>query len=491
MSEPKRLHPIAVLLNIIKSIKELVFPFLLVVVLPGKNDGIPGWIQPLVIGIIVLLLIVNAFIQWLRFTYRIEDGEFRIESGVIVRKKRYIKFDRIHSIDISEGIIQRIFRLVKVNIETAGGTQADAVLSAIRKSEAVQLNALIIEEKNKKTNNSLEGDFSEAGIKGNGEVEKATSVFKQTLPQLFIMAATSGAIGVFLSGGIAFISQFDEIIPFERIFKDYEEFIGMGTIILTVLAILGLLVVYVLATLSMVIRYASFTVVKTDEEIVISRGLLEKRRLTIPIHKVQGIRIMENLVRKPLGLATVYLEYAGGSVEDKESLSIMLFPLIKRKHLHGKIQEILPVYQTAMEMTPLPKRAYSRYVFRKGIYIIPIIGAMVWFFRPWGFLSLLLIPFALVWAYLQYRDAGWSIEGNLLLLCSRFLSKETLIMQRNRIQSITYKKSWFQKRKELATISASIKSGVGSQVGMVVDVEEKDCQIIKSWFLPKKAVDSQ
>lgn len=272
MSEPKRLHPIAVLLNIIKSIKELVFPFLLVVVLPGKNDGIPGWIQPLVIGIIVLLLIVNAFIQWLRFTYRIEDGEFRIESGVIVRKKRYIKFDRIHSIDISEGIIQRIFRLVKVNIETAGGTQADAVLSAIRKSEAAQLNALIIEEKNKKTNNSLEGDFSEEGIKGNGEVEKATSVFKQTLPQLFIMAATSGAIGVFLSGGIAFISQFDEIIPFERIFKDYEEFIGMGTIILTVLAILGILVVYVLATLSMVIRYASFTVVKTDEEIVISRG---------------------------------------------------------------------------------------------------------------------------------------------------------------------------------------------------------------------------
>src|SRR5688572_29934520 len=106
MSDPKRLHPIAVLLNIIKSIKELVIPFLLVVVIPGKNEGIPGWIQPLVIAIIILLIIGNAFLQWLRFTYRIEEGEFRIESGVFVRKKRYIKFDRIHSIDISEGIIQ-------------------------------------------------------------------------------------------------------------------------------------------------------------------------------------------------------------------------------------------------------------------------------------------------------------------------------------------------------------------------------------------------
>lgn len=486
MSDPKRLHPIAVLLNIIKSIKELVIPFLLVVILPGNNEGIPGWIQPLVIAIIILFIIGNAFLQWLRFTYRIEEGEFRIESGVFVRKKRYIKFDRIHSIDISEGIIQRVFSLVKLNIETAGGSQADAVLSAISKSDADRINAFISEEKNAYT--PLDSDKE---VADNEFAVKSSSVFKQTLPQLFAMAATSGAVGVFLSGAVAFISQFDEMIPFERIFKDYEDFIEMGTFILTLFALVALLAVYVLATLSMVIKYASFTVIKTDEEIVISRGFLEKRRLTIPIHKIQGIRIMENLIRKPLGLATVYIEYAGGSMEDKESLSIMLFPLIRKKHLQKKILEILPVYETGTEMTPIPKRALSRYVFRKFLYLIPIIGALVWFIRPWGYLSLLLVPLAVFWAYMQYRDAGWSIEGNLLLLSSRFFSKQTLIMQRSRIQSITYKKSWFQNRKEIATISASIKSGVTSRVGMVADVEEKDCLIIKSWYLPKKAVDSQ
>ncbi|MBR8644151.1 PH domain-containing protein [[Brevibacterium] frigoritolerans] len=92
--------------------------------------------------------------------------------------------------------------------------------------------------------------------------------------------------------------------------------------------------------------------------------------MTIPIHKIQGIRIMENLIRKPLGLATVYIEYAGGSMEDKESLSIMLFPLIRKKHLQGKILEILPVYETDTKMKPIPKRALSRYVFRKFLYLI-------------------------------------------------------------------------------------------------------------------------
>ncbi|MDO7485714.1 PH domain-containing protein [Peribacillus frigoritolerans] len=154
--------------------------------------------------------------------------------------------------------------------------------------------------------------------------------------------------------------------------------------------------------------------------------------------------MMENLIRKPLGLATVYIEYAGGSMEDKESLSIMLFPLIRKKHLQKKILEILPVYKTDTEMTPIPKRALSRYVFHKFLFLIPIIGALVWFFRPWGYFSLLLVPLAIFWAYMQYRDAGWSIEGDLLLLSSRFFSKQTLIMQRSRIQSITYKKVGFR-----------------------------------------------
>ncbi|MGE7664003.1 PH domain-containing protein [Peribacillus sp. NPDC097197] len=486
MFEPKRLHPIAVLLNIIKSIKELVLPFLIVIVLPGQNNDVPGWVQPLVIGVVVLLLVIRAFIQWLRFTYRLESGELRIESGVFIRKKRYIKFDRIHSIDISEGIIQRIFRLVKVNIETAGGTQADAVLSAIRKSEANQLNTIIIEEKKKKTSSDiLEGERTEEDLHV-VEKDRASSTFKQALPQLFVMAATSGAIGVFLSGGIAFISQFDEIIPFEKIFKNYEEYIGLGSVILTGFAILGLLVVYVLATVSMVIRYANFTALRTGEELVITRGLLEKKQLTIPIRKVQGIRIMENLVRKPLGLATVYLEYAGGSVEDRESLSIMLFPLIKKKHLPDKIQEFLPGYETVADIKPLPRRAYYRYVIRKAIVLIPIIAVLIWFFRTWGFFSLLLIPLAFLWSYLQFIEAGWKTQGDLLILSSRLISKQTLIMPRNRIQSLTYKKGYFQKRSHLATISASIKSGISSQVGTVVDIEDKDCHLIEKWYLHNK-----
>ena len=484
MFEPRRLHPVAILLMIIKSIKDLVLPVIVVVVLPSRNDGIPGWVQPLVLGVVLLILLVYSFLQWWRFTYRIESGEFRMESGVFVKKKRYIKFDRIHSINISEGIIQRLFGLVKVNIETAGGNQADAILTAIKKHEAEQLNERILEEKKKKSTQTPEDTLQVEAI-SEPLPEKTAAVYTQSIPQLILMAATSGAIGVFLSGGIAFISQFDDIIPFERIFKNYEAYIRMSTIILTLFAIIALAVVYALATISMVIKYANFTVQKTGEELIISRGLLEKRQLTIPVHKIQGIRIMENLVRRPLGLATVYLEYAGGSMEDKESLTIMLFPLIRKKRLSAEIQNFMPDYLMPTEIKPVPKRAYMRFLYRKAYFIIPIIAVLIWLFHLWGLLSLLLIPLAAIWSYFQMREIGWDIKGDLLMISSCFLSKQTLIMKKNRIQSITVKKSYFQEQKRLATVKASIKSGISAREGTAVDIEAGDSEQIKAWFIPK------
>lgn len=45
--------------------------------------------------------------------------------------------ERIQTIDSSEGIIQRIFGLVKVQVETAGGTtEAEAIFTAVTKEEA-------------------------------------------------------------------------------------------------------------------------------------------------------------------------------------------------------------------------------------------------------------------------------------------------------------------------------------------------------------------
>src|SRR5690606_27229953 len=143
-----KLHPISALINFVKGLKELIVPFLVVFGVNLFRDGglsamfNQGWqgLIPVIIGSVVLIFVLIAgIIKWKRFVYWFEDGELRIEYGLFVKKKRYIPFDRIQSLNYTEGIFHRPLGLVKVKVETAGSGkvgQAEAELTAISREDA-------------------------------------------------------------------------------------------------------------------------------------------------------------------------------------------------------------------------------------------------------------------------------------------------------------------------------------------------------------------
>ncbi|MBA9029224.1 PH domain-containing protein [Peribacillus huizhouensis] len=484
MFEPKRLHPVAVLSSILQTLKEAIIP-LIVLLFLGSSSG--KSIQFIIFGVICFFLIIRSFLSWLKLTYWVEDGELRIESGVFIRKKRYIRFERIHSIDVSEGIVQRIFGLVQLKVETAGANDGkpEAELTAITKQESNEIVAIFNEVKARKKKLDFErvneADAFEELIKEE-EMDSASIVFKQTFPQLFLMAATSGGIGVVLSGAVAFLAQFDELIPFKKISAEAERFIQSGVLLIILTVLLLFILAYLIATARIVFIYAYFTVRKVEEELIISRGLLEKRQLTIPLKKIQGIRISENLIRQPLGYASVYLEYAGGSALDKDTVNVLLFPLVNKEQLKEKINQFVPGYELQTGMKGLPKRSYIRYFIRQLFIIIPVIAFISWFIWPWGLTSFTLIPITAIWAYLIFREGGWNISGNQLQLRTRVVSKHTYIFQKNRLQVFDRRVSYFQRRRQLCTIAATVKSGAGPREGKLIDLEQKDAEFINDWF---------
>lgn len=114
MSEPKRLHPAAVILNlfhiIIETIKNIILPFFLVYIV--NSNHFIRFYGGIALAVLLIWLITASVIEWRKFTYRIEDGEFRIEEGLFFTKKRYISIDRIQSMNTSAGIIQRLLSLL-------------------------------------------------------------------------------------------------------------------------------------------------------------------------------------------------------------------------------------------------------------------------------------------------------------------------------------------------------------------------------------------
>lgn len=468
MSEPKRLHPIVILLTIGTRIKDFIFTFIAMFFI-WNNGGKLLLFGASAIAIIGIILV--SIVSWLRYTYRLEENELRIEYGVFVRKKRYIPLERIQSLDISEGLLQRLCGMVKVQVETAGGSgkdEAEAVLSAISKEEARYIQEYVAGAKNSSEPNVHE--------------DPSQIVYKITLSQLILLSLTSGGVGVVISAVLAFLSQLDDFIPYEKVFRGIEQWAVSNLILIALLIFAGLLIAWILALFGTMLKYANFHVTKTEHDLVISQGLLEKRQMTIPLTRIQAIRINENIVRQWLGYGSVSVESAGGSASNKEGSKVLLLPLVKLQDIEQILGPVLTDYQFTSSFTSVPKRAMNRYIFRSWIIMVPLVVVSIVFLKVWGLFSLIILALVTFWGVLKYKDAGWSLEEKQLSLRYRSMVRTTVFIKKNKIQSIEMRESYFQRRKDLATLEAFVKVGFGGAGGRVIDMDIMDGKKVYTWF---------
>ncbi|WP_226576541.1 PH domain-containing protein [Halobacillus litoralis] len=486
MYEPKRLHPISSVINFVKTLKDAALPLLLVFVLNGNIfSGDVDWI-PLLIWIGVLFLVlISGVIRWLRFSYWMEEGELRIEYGFIFRKKRYIPVDRIQSLDFSEGIFHRPLNLVKVSVETAGSTgsqNAEAELTAIRREEAKELETLIFQEKSGYVSTGEEAD--------DADIEAAQSprekVYGMDMKDIVLMAITSGGAGVVLSGVIAFFSQIMDNLPIGKIYDEILDWIQIGVLVVAFTAFVVLLIAYAISIVLTIFRYANFAVYLEADDLIITRGWLEKKQMTIPINRIQGIRIDENLIRQPMGYASVTLISAGGSVLKNDEHQLRMLPMIKKNEIQKVLKMILSDYQMVDEFKQPPSRSKYRYMIRHSwLGFLAAVPVSIFFF-PYGLLSISAGIFLVFLGGMAYRDAGWNAYDTQLTLRSRIIIKQTYLMKKHRVQAASGIQTLFQKRADLSSVKLTLTSGGGAAVAQCHYLEEKDVSHILNWYLSSR-----
>lgn len=454
----------------------MLIPIIAVTIFGGRGTewGLTTFFTPIAF---ILLTLIIGIISWFRFTYRIEEHEIRIESGVFIKKKRYIPFERIQSLDQTEGILHRALGLVMLKVETAGGSgsrEAEAVLAAITKDEANQIQGILTAVKQ-----------GESNVEDVLELPR-TLIYKIKLKDLIVLAFTSGGIGVILSAVFAFFLQMDEIIPYQFLLTRFERLTSNGIMFVMMIVMVVLFFVWILAFVGTLFKYGNFTVVKSQDDLIITKGLIERRQITVPIKRIQSIKISQNLVRQPIGFASVYAENAGGSVENGELAKVILLPVVKREEVSRILGTCLPDYDLNVSLHPAPKRALIRYLLRGWLFILPIVMVPSFFLKPWGWLSFFIIIPVTCLQYLTYRDAGWGIDGDQLTLQYRRVIKNIVFMKKGKIQSINIEESFIQRKKQLSTIQALVKSGQGGAGGRVADLDHTDSAQVFKWYSYEK-----
>ena len=129
-------------------------------------------------GIIAVALIAGLFsiIAFFKYFFYIKDNKLIVEKGVFKKSILEIPFDRIQSINTEQNLIHRVFKVVKLNMDTAGSAGNELQLFALDMDLAKQLNAKILKEKKE----------AQVVNKAEEEVESAERkiIFHLTIPQL-------------------------------------------------------------------------------------------------------------------------------------------------------------------------------------------------------------------------------------------------------------------------------------------------------------------
>ncbi|WP_099156478.1 PH domain-containing protein [Virgibacillus ndiopensis] len=470
MFEEKRLHPTVIFFNFIKALKEAIFP-IGAGFFAFKDDTFIYFV--LVTAVFLIGLIIFSILSWYRYTYRIEDGELRIEYGVFVRKKRYIPKNRVQSIDLTEGVIHRLFKLVSVKIETASsGTGAEGSLKAVKLSEGVKLREEL-KEISKQESMSVEETKE--------EISKPTS--KLALKQLFLAGTTSGSVGIIFAIIALFFSEMEQFIPDDFYDSTYQMIIKLSITVIIVLAVAILLLIWLLGIAGTMIKYGNFTITRNNGELFITRGLLEKKQLTIPLKRIQAIGIDESIIRQPLGYATLYAEVAGGSLEKGEDFSSVLFPIIKTTEIDAFLQKFLPEYVSNRdELIELPKQAKKFYFLRSMYLFIFLIAGVVYWLLQFSWVPLLLLIASMYLGYLRFQDGGFRLDDEQLTIRYRRFNRKTVVVFHKRVQAFEKNQHWVQRGQKLATPKLSIVSDLGGRHYKLKDIDDEDVNRLAVWY---------
>ena len=81
----------------LKTLKEMILPLIVLVFANGLNDlGTGKWyldyVSFIIFGVLIIVFFITGIIKWKRFEYWFEDDELRIEYGLFVKKETLYSF---------------------------------------------------------------------------------------------------------------------------------------------------------------------------------------------------------------------------------------------------------------------------------------------------------------------------------------------------------------------------------------------------------------
>ncbi|WP_137290220.1 PH domain-containing protein [Natronorubrum halophilum] len=508
-----RLHPLSAVTSALQyGFLWLWIPMVLVLVLGAIFDPINSSWSPLAAPLGFLAGAAYGIAHYYRFEYGITPDTFDVSSGVFARRSREIPYGRIQNVDVRQGVLQRLLGLAIVSIETAGGGNTEASLNFVSESEATRLQEQIrrrtaeVKDRRRKRDaasadrqestgtDEPSGDATRTDVVSGGETDGTANrdVSESTPPfdgpesvsdyrdsasgpgrtrreRLFDLEARELLLYSFTSfrpaavAGVLFVFFLVTDPILDLLVTTAQPFGGPETLdegsptnygILTVISMLnGLVVTYLLSVAYTFATYYGFELGRTGEDFVYERGLLQRYSGSIPVEKVQSVTMTANPLQRLIGYAGMWVETAGYGPESSGG-SQSAVPLAEQRRVR-RFTENLTGVETPKFSSP-PTTARRRYLVRYSLVAGAIVAACFAITRVTALERwyLAVVVFAAVppAAHLQYVHLGYYVGDDHLVIRRSFWQERTTVIPYYRIQTVSTRRSIFQRRLGLASL---------------------------------------
>ena len=331
-SEPRwqRLHPATLALAIV-ALGPKSFNLLPAVAALGFT-GNWVYVVPAILAFLLISLLA-AWFQWLRFRFVVGDDEVVIESGVFSRQHRTIPFDRIQDVSIEQGLVARALGIAKVGFETgAGGKENDADLNAIALDAAQALRTTIRAHRSGEAAAPAATDAAQMAPAPEDRLLFAMSPRQLLVAGLFNFSLAALAV---VGAGMQF---FDGLLPFDfNIFNpvdwidvadDYElgDWVYAHRGIAAAGGIVSLLLLGFASGIAMMF-FANwdFRLTREPRALRRTRGLTTRTDVAVPVKRVQAAIIVTGWLRQRFGWHELRLQSLASDGEKERDHQVVPF----------------------------------------------------------------------------------------------------------------------------------------------------------------------
>lgn len=488
MTKAKRYHPLLILFDLLKLIKNAIFFVIYLFVIKSGSDSTFIKYGRLIFILAVGITIISIILKWFTHKYKLDDRSFHLYKGLFSKSELTIPFSKIQNVNRHTSLFHRIFKVTSISFE-AGMTSEDAAVKfeIISQTEADRMEAHA-------TSAICDDiDLSSNEVDVNKVNSNRTIHFKPTKKDILKASFTSRSFLVLIPLIGSFYFKVNEIFHVEEEVEEIFSFIMSSWWIIMISIIVLVIASVTFGIVQTFLRFGKYEISSDHDCIYITKGVINETAFSISIEKVQAIEIKQSPMKRLLGLVEVKLTSAGSLSSGENTLEInSLYPFLPIKRAYEMVSEILPSYEVTQKMTRLPKKSFwVRMLKPSWFWIIATVG--LFYFKPtvlkveeaWWILSAVLLIIIVVSRLLDFLNTRYILNEHFIQFKTGSLTTSLFVSKRDKVIEVKVTRNMFQKLLGLATIGTINRAKPVQHAG-IDDVPVQLAASFYKWYMGRR-----